>query len=84
MIARLLQEGKRRGELRSDSDAGVVAEMIFAGMMGASVMYNVDKSGVNLDRTVNSLIDYLDQLGNIEENRRPRQGPAANHNQGGM
>jgi hypothetical protein len=45
-------------------DSEAVAETIFAGMLGASVLYGVDKDQVNLDRSINSLIDYVYQLSN--------------------
>jgi hypothetical protein len=33
--------------------------MLFAGMLGASVIYGVDKSTKSVDRSINSLISYL-------------------------
>jgi TetR/AcrR family transcriptional repressor of nem operon len=63
MINRLLDQGKESGELRKDTDTAAVTEMIFAGILGATVIYGVDKSSEKLDRIVNALIDYLDRLG---------------------
>jgi len=62
MLNRLLDEGKEIGELRSDVSTSAVTEMLFAGMVGASVIYGVDKSAVSLDRSINALIDYLEKL----------------------
>jgi hypothetical protein len=36
--------------------------MLFAGMVGASVIYGVDKSTASLDRSINTLIGYLERL----------------------
>lgn len=62
MINRLLDEGKELGELRDDVDTGAIAEMIFAGMVGASVIYGVDKSTDSLNRSINALIVNLEEL----------------------
>ncbi len=62
MIQRLLDEGKILGELRSDVNTGDVTEMLFASMVGTSVIYGVDKSDEGLDKSINTLIDYLDKL----------------------
>jgi hypothetical protein len=62
MLERLLNEGKELGELGNDVNIGTVTEMLFAGMVGASVIYRVDKSTDSLDRSINSLIDYLEGL----------------------
>jgi hypothetical protein len=48
---------KTKEELFSD-----VADMIFSGMLGASVMYGMDRSIDNLKRTIDSLIEYVDSL----------------------
>ena len=60
MLKRLLDEGKKLGKLSSDVSTSAVTEMLFAGMLGATVMYGADKSAVNLDRSIGSLIDYLE------------------------
>ncbi len=62
MLQRLLDGGKESGELRDDVSASAVTEMLFAGMVGASVIYGVDKSSDGLDRSINTLIDYLEKL----------------------
>jgi hypothetical protein len=36
--------------------------MIFAGMLGASVIYGMEKSDASLDQSIGSLIDYIDKL----------------------
>ena len=62
MLKRLLDEGKELGELNNDVNTGAITEMLFAGMLGASVIYGVDKSTKSVDRSINSLIDYLEKL----------------------
>ncbi|MFC1516620.1 TetR/AcrR family transcriptional regulator [Thermodesulfobacteriota bacterium] len=62
MIKRILDEGKAAGELNSAVSTDDITEMIFAGMLGATVMYGVDKSMDNLDRSIDALIDYLEKI----------------------
>ena len=62
MLKRMLNEGKELGKLGNDVNIGTVTEMLFAGMVGASVIYGVDKSTASLDRATNALIDYLEEL----------------------
>jgi TetR/AcrR family transcriptional repressor of nem operon len=62
MIKRLLDEAVECGELRSDVSTGAVAEMLFAGMVGASLIYSLDKSTEGLDKSINTLIEYLERL----------------------
>ncbi len=62
MLKRWLEEGKKSGELREDVNTNRATEMIFSGMIGTSVLYGVDKSTTSLDRSINSLIDYLGDL----------------------
>jgi TetR/AcrR family transcriptional repressor of nem operon len=62
MIRRLLDQGKESGKLRAEVNTEAVTEMIFSGMLGASVIYGTAKSSVGLDRCINSLIDYVESL----------------------
>lgn len=62
MIKRLLDQGIASRELRADVNTESVTEMIFSGMIGASVIYGTEKSEAALDRCINALIDYLDSL----------------------
>ena len=62
MIKDFLDQGKKGGELRKDVDTEAVTEMVFAGMLGASVNYGMQKSSANLERSINSLIHYIDGL----------------------
>jgi AcrR family transcriptional regulator len=66
MLKRLLEEGKERGELPGEVNTDRATEMIFSGMIGSSVLFGVDKSTNSLDRSINSLILYLDGLANTK------------------
>jgi len=62
MLGRYLDEGKALGELGEDVDTEAVTEILIAGMLGASVIMGVDKSNSSLDRAIDSLIKYIDNL----------------------
>ena len=61
LLREFLEEGKAIGELDDTIDTQAMTEMLFAAMIGASVIYGVDKSSESLDHSINALIDYLDQ-----------------------
>jgi Tetracyclin repressor-like, C-terminal domain len=71
LINRSLEQGKFSGELRKDADTTAVTEMIFSGILGATISYGMEKSPANADRTINALLDYLSRW------RPSRQGLAA-------
>ena len=62
LYKRFLDEGKETGEFKNNVDTDAITEMIFNSMLGASVIYNANKSTAGLDKSVNSLIEYLTQL----------------------
>jgi TetR/AcrR family transcriptional repressor of nem operon len=62
MIRRLLDQAQAAGELSGAIDTQALTEMIFSGMLGASVIYGMDKSRANLDRAINSLIEHVRRL----------------------
>ena len=62
MLKGLLDQGKESGELDQEEDTGALAEMIFSGMLGASVLYGTEKSATTLDQSLNSLMDYIERL----------------------
>jgi AcrR family transcriptional regulator len=62
MLNRLMIKEREAGTLHSDVDINKVVEMIFSGLLGASVMYTSDKSVQNLDMTISTLIEYLTQI----------------------
>ena len=55
----LLEEAVEAGELPGDLNINTVTEMLFTGMLGASVLYGVNKSTSSLDCSIDSLIEYL-------------------------
>ncbi|MCP4665078.1 MAG: TetR/AcrR family transcriptional regulator [Deltaproteobacteria bacterium] len=63
MLKGLLDQGKASGELHPEVDTGALAEMIFAGMLGASVLYGTHKSVTGLDQSLNPFIEHLERLG---------------------
>jgi TetR/AcrR family transcriptional regulator, transcriptional repressor for nem operon len=62
MLKRLLDQEQEAGHLKNGVDTGVVAEMIFSGILGACVAYTSDKSTENLHQTIKSLIAFLDMI----------------------
>ena len=62
MINRLLDEGKDSGEFYNGINTDAITEILFNGMLGASVNYSADRSTENLNHSIDSLIDYIDQL----------------------
>ena len=61
IIRRLLEQGKESGELIKAANTEAITEILFSGMLGASLVYGVNKSKTNLDKSINSLIEYLEQ-----------------------
>lgn len=62
MLKRLLDEAIQLGELPEDLISDSTSEMLFSGMLGASVLYGVDKSAFTLDQSIGPMIDYLNFL----------------------
>jgi TetR/AcrR family transcriptional repressor of nem operon len=62
MIHRLLEQGKKTGQLNNNIDFSTVTEILFAGMLGASVIFGVDKSAESLKQSINALISYVESL----------------------
>jgi TetR/AcrR family transcriptional repressor of nem operon len=62
MLQSLLDEGKKAGELRSNANTCAMTEMLLAGMLGTSVIYGVDKSIDSLDKSIGTLVEYLEEL----------------------
>lgn len=61
LIRRLLDQARQAGELAPGTDTEALAEMIFAGMIGSSVLFSMEKSSASLDRMINSLMGFLDR-----------------------
>ena len=66
MLKRLLEEAKELDELKQEVNTNRLTEMIFSGMIGTSVLFGVEKSILILDRSINALIDYLNEVRNME------------------
>jgi len=62
MIKLFLDEAKAAGRLRREVDTDGISRVLFAGMLGASVLYGIDKSSETLDQCIAALIGYLDSL----------------------
>jgi AcrR family transcriptional regulator len=62
MLKRLLDKAIQLGELPEDLISDSTSEMLFSGMLGASVLYGVDKSAFTLDQSISPMIDYLNFL----------------------
>ncbi|MBN1532308.1 MAG: TetR/AcrR family transcriptional regulator [Spirochaetes bacterium] len=63
MIQRLLDEGKEAGLVIPEADTARVTEIVFSGLLGACVVYNLDHSRENLGATIDSLIRSLQDVG---------------------
>jgi hypothetical protein len=72
-----LDEAVDIGELPRDLNTTTVAEMLFTGMLGASVLYGVKKDSSTLDNSIDSLIEYLSILGGKEVLNHVRDDKAA-------
>lgn len=59
MLNRYLDEAKADGLLSDPVNTEDVTELVFAGMLGASVLFGVDKSATSLDRAMKMLIEYV-------------------------
>ncbi len=59
MLNNLLHNARKQGVLKGNTSTEAVTEMVFAGMLGASMMYSVDKSTENLRHTIDAIIQYL-------------------------
>ena len=62
MLKRLLDNGHSSPATYKGIHTDTITEIIFSGMLGASVSYSVDRSREALDRSIDALIDYLNKL----------------------
>ena len=62
MLKRILENGQPSTTEYNGLSSNTITEIIFNGMLGASVNYSVDKSYEALNQSINSLIDYLTKL----------------------
>jgi hypothetical protein len=59
MLNRLLTEEQLAGTLKNEVDTEGVVDMIFSGLLGSCVVYTADKSEIQLDRNIKTMINYL-------------------------
>jgi TetR/AcrR family transcriptional repressor of nem operon len=62
LIKKYLDWAKEKGEIRSDVSTANVSEILFSGILGASVVYGMDKSDRQLDKNIKALIHYLESI----------------------
>lgn len=62
MIGRLIDDGKKAGLVVPEADTSRVTEIVFSGLLGACVMYNLDHSRSRLNATIQSLIQSLNDI----------------------
>ena len=60
MIKRLLDEGKALGKLQKGANTVAISEMLFNGMLGATIAYNGQKSEDGLNQAIDFMIDYVE------------------------
>ncbi len=62
MIKRNLDEGKSAGQVDPAADTARITEIVFSGLMGACVMFNLNHSRRNLNASIQSLIQTLREI----------------------
>ncbi len=62
MIQRFLGDAKMLGEIGEEVDTEQSTDILFAGILGTSVIHAVNKSEVLLNRSINAMVDYLESL----------------------
>ena len=62
IIKRLLDQSLIAKELRNGVNTEAVTSLLFSAIVGASVIYGLDKSEANLNYSIDKLIDYLGNL----------------------
>ena len=62
LIKRLLEQCKENGDIGKKVNTDVVTEVLFNGMLGASLSYGLNKSKKSLDQSIASMITYFEQL----------------------
>ena len=64
LLTRILNVAIDQDELPASTNSESLTETLFAGMLGASVLYGVDKNTSYLDNSIESLIEYLYMFSN--------------------
>jgi TetR/AcrR family transcriptional repressor of nem operon len=62
MMLRYLKLAQDAGEMKKNIDIEAMTAIIFSGMLGATIIYNADRSEVNVNRTIGYIIDYVESM----------------------
>ena len=62
MLLRYLKLARDAGELKKNIDIEAMTAVIFSGMLGATIIYNADRSEVNVNNTIGYIIDYVESM----------------------
>lgn len=62
MMLRYLKLARDAGELKKNIDIEAMTAVIFSGMLGATIIYNADRSEVNVNKTIGYIIDYVESM----------------------
>jgi len=60
MLKRYLDQARAAGEIRHEINTSEAVHLIFSSMVGASVLYSMDRSRRELNRNINAIIHYID------------------------
>lgn len=70
LIHRYIEAGKSAGEFLSETDTGMMTEILFNGMLGASVCYGANKSSKDLNRSIQALLNLIATFKNRSSTNR--------------
>jgi AcrR family transcriptional regulator len=62
LLTGLLKEGIEKGEFSNKIEVDKVANFLFTSMLGTSVLYGVNKSNSDLDKSIDTLFVYINLL----------------------
>jgi AcrR family transcriptional regulator len=62
LMKRYLEEAKDSGYLKKGADTDEMSEILFNGILGATVSYDGKDSDSNLDSAINSMIKYIERF----------------------
>ena len=60
MLLNYLNEARDAGQLKEGVDTEAMASMIFNGILGATIIYNADRSDQSVNQNIGHIINYLD------------------------
>ena len=76
-LSGIVSRGQQSGELRSDIDAAIAAEVYAGAIMGAEIQYYQDPQGFNLAATLDAFVEqYIGWLSAPARNGAGRREPA--------